>query len=221
MPPKKTPAKSPVVRPKTPAKTPTKTVRATTPVKTPTKTVRTKTPALVEGEAKKAASVRIPELDLNYEAPKPTAEAVRRIPELKLTQRRGWKGDPLPFDTEAGALAWGINNLKIKELRGSLASKSEKYTKSRRMVRELQNDVTAAANRHGKHVDFVGKQLAEWRRIRVPRPSGPGSGKGSAWPNVNLSFDQLSDSTDVEGGAIRAYPAGARRASTIPRAGTR
>ena len=177
-----------------------------------------------EPESTRRTSVRIPELDLTYSEPTPSAavaKQLKKIPDLVFQPRRGWKGAPLPFDTEASALAWGLKDMKIKDLRGSLASKSEKYTKSRRKVRDLQNDVTAAANRHGKHVDFVGKQLAEWRRIRVPRPSGPGSGKGSAWPNVDLSFDQLSDSTDVEGGAIRAYPAGARRASTIPRAGTR
>ena len=203
MPPKKTPAVQ------------AKTVRTKTPA-----AVRSKTPALVEGDAKKAASVRIPELDLHYEPPKASAEAIRRFPEIKLSQRRGWKGDPLPFDTEETAIAWGIKNIKINELRGSLATKSAKYTNSRRKVRELQNDVTAAANRHGKHVDKVGEQVAEWKRSKVPRPSGAGSGSGRAWPDVRLRFDPLSDSTDAEGGPIRAYPAGAPRASTMARGDT-
>ena len=168
MPPKKTAVKTPaVVRPKT---VQAKTVRAKTPAAVQPKTVqpktvqpksvRSKTPALVEGEAKKAAAVRIPVIDLNYETPKASADAQRRIPELKLGQRRGWKGEPLPFDTEAGALAWGMSHVKLGESR-------QRYQKSRKTIQTLRRDIGDAANGDGPYVQYVEATRKEMPKART------------------------------------------------------
>ena len=154
--------------------------------------------------------MRIPELVLSRQGIKTPAEVEKRVPELILQTRRGWKGGPLPFDSVESALAWGnmrgptlkkdngIAMLRATTAESNAAQMKGKYKAARRGIRELRADLTEAANGTGDHV----KRIKKIKKSR-PRLALPGRPK----EDVEINFNPLSASSAAEDGVITGYRA--------------